>query len=597
MSFKRPIVAAVLAAASTTVFAAETREPLGETIVTATRTETPLSDVLAPVILISRDDLARSLAPDVSGLLQFHAGIDVARNGGPGQTTSIFIRGTDSNHATVLIDGVRINPGTIGGAQIQNVSPDVVDRIEIVKGPRSTLYGTDAIGGVINIITRKYGTSGFDASVGYGRYNTRQASFSGGFASDRGELGITGSWLDTDGFPTQTLSDVDAGFENKSFSVRGRTSLGAAEVGARVWYSKGTTDYLDFFLTPVSQDFKTGSAAADVAFGTGTWKSRLTLSRVEDDIDQNQSTDFARTRRNALDWQNDLQLGANQVLTAGVLLTDEDTNAIVFGSGFDESTRVNMGYVQDRLSFDRHNLLLAVAYTDHETFGGETTWNAEYGFDFPTRTRLIFSAGTAFRAPDSTDRFGFGGNPDLDPETSHNYEIGVHQQIGANQVVTLSAFRNDIDELIEFVVTDPVTFDGQNQNIDRVRIDGVELSYQIRAADWSLRAEAIAQDPRDRETDQQLIRRARHSGTVSVVKALGLHEVGLDVLMSGAREDFGGVRLEPYTLLNLYGRVALTPAWTVQLRLENALDEHYELANTYNTAGRSLFVATRYAFR
>ena len=185
MSCQRLYLAAAVAATSIPVFAAETVPPLGETMVTATRTETPVSDVLAPVILINRDDLARSLAPDISALLQFHAGIDIARNGGPGQTTSVFIRGTDSNHATVLVDGVRINPGTIGGAQIQNVSPDVVDRIEIVKGPRSTLYGTDAIGGVINIITRRYPTSGFDASVGYGRYDTREASFSAGFRGDQ----------------------------------------------------------------------------------------------------------------------------------------------------------------------------------------------------------------------------------------------------------------------------------------------------------------------------------------------------------------------------------------------------------------------------
>ncbi len=597
MSLRRLCLAAAVAATSIPVFAAETVPPLGETMVTATRTETPVSDVLAPVILITRDDLARSLAPDISALLQFHAGIDIARNGGPGQTTSVFIRGTDSNHATVMVDGVRINPGTIGGAQIQNVSPDVVDRIEIVKGPRSTLYGTDAIGGVINIITRRYPTSGFDASVGYGRYDTREAAFSGGFRGDNSEIGLTGVWLDTDGFPAQSLSSADSGYENGSFSARGRTSLGSAELGARAWYSKGTTEYLDFSLTPVSQDFTTASAAADVAFGTEAWKSRLTLSRIEDDIEQNQSPDRARTRRNALDWQNDLRLGANQLLTAGVLVSRENTDSLVFGTGFDEDTDVNMGYVQDRLDLDRHHLLMALAYTDHETFGGETTWNAEYGLDVASRTRLILSAGTAFRAPDSSDRFGFGGNPDLDPESSLNLEIGLHQQFGANQLVTLSAFRNDIDDLIEFVVTDPTTFEGQNQNIDRVRIEGLELVYQIRAADWSLRAEAIAQNPRDLTNHEQLLRRVKRSGTVSVVKAFGAHEFGLDVLMAGAREDFGGVRLAPYTLLNLYGRFALTPAWSVQMRLENALDEEYELASTYNTAGRSLFVATRYEFR
>jgi vitamin B12 transporter len=590
-------VAAAMAAVAVPVLAAETSAQLGETVVTATRTQTAVDDVLAPIIVITRDDLQRSLAPDISELLQFHAGIDVARNGGPGQTTTVFIRGTDSNHATVLVDGVRINPGTIGGAQIQNVAPDVVDRIEIVKGPRSTLYGTDAIGGVINIITRKYAQSGFEASAGYGRYDTRQASFSAGYGSKRSEIGFSGTWLDTDGFPARTESSTDSGVENKTFSLRGRTSLGAAELGARVWYSQGTTEYLDFFLTPVSQDFTTGSAAVDIAFGTAVWKSRLTLSRIEDDIEQNQSPDRARTRRNALDWQNDLQLGTNQLVTTGVLLSRENTDSLVFGSGFNEDTWVNMGYVQDRIALGRHHLLFAVAYTDHETFGGETTWNAEYGIDFATRTRLILSAGTAFRAPDSTDRFGFGGNPDLDPETSRNFEIGVHQPIGNDQLVTLSAFRNDIDDLIEFVVTDPLTFAGQNENIARARIKGVELAYQIRAADWTLRAEAIAQDPRDLTTDEVLLRRAKRSGTVSMVKAFGRHELGLDVLMTGAREDVGGVRLEPYTLLNLYGRIALTPAWSMQVRLENALDEHYELASTYNTAGRSLFVATRYEFR
>lgn len=597
MSILRLSVAAAAAAITVPVFAAETSTPLGATVVTATRTDTAIDEVLAPIIVITRDDLQRSLAPDVSELLQFHAGIDIARNGGPGQTTTVFIRGTDSNHATVLVDGVRINPGSIGGAQIQNVAPDVVDRIEIVKGPRSSLYGTDAIGGVINIITRRYARSGFEASAGYGRYDTRQASFSGGYGSERSELGFSGTWLDTDGFPARSESGTDSGFENKTFSLRGRTAAGSTELGARVWYAQGTSEYLDFFLTPVSQDFTTASAAVDVAFGNGPWKSRLTLSRVEDDIEQNESPDRARTLRNALDWQNDLRLGTHQLVTAGVLLSRENADSLVFGTGFDEDTAVNMGYVQDRLVFGRNHLLLAVAYTDHETFGGETTWNAEYGIDFATRTRLILAAGTAFRAPDSTDRFGFGGNPQLDPETSRNLEIGVHQSFGTGQLLTLSAFRNDIDDLIEFVVTDPVTFAGQNENIARARIKGVELGYEIRAADWTLRAEAIAQDPRDLTSDELLLRRAKRSGTVSMAKTFGQHEFGLDVLMTGAREDVGGVRLEPYTLLNFYGRFALTPAWSLQVRLENALDEHYELASTYNTAGRSLFVATRCGFR
>ncbi len=598
--------AAAAAVLSSLPLSAAEPPPLDTTVVTATRTETLLDEVLAPVIVITREELERSLAPDVAGLLQFHAGIDIGRNGGPGQVTSVFIRGTDSNHATVLVDGVRINPGTLGGAAVQNIAPEVIERIEIVKGPRSALYGTDAIGGVINIITRGYTSNGFEAATGYGRYDTWLAAGSGGFGGSAGEVAFSANWLESTGFPTRSLDDTDRGYENRSFTVKGRTQLGPVGVGARYWLAEGTAEYSDFSLAPVDQDFRNLVGAVDFTIAPSErWSSRVMLSHIEDEIEQNQPDflgDFAvvRTRRNAVDWQNDVRIGEHQLVTAGLLLTREDTDSTESFAPFAEDTDTEMAFLQDRIDAGRHHLLLAAAYLDHQTFGEEATWNAEYGIDVTAGTRLIAAAGTGFRAPDSTDRFGFGGNPDLDPERSHNYELSVVQRIGARQQLRLSAFRNDIDDLIVFVVTDPVTFEGQNENVERARIDGVELAYEYNAESWRLRAEAIAQDPRNLTTDSKLLRRASESLTVALAKTLGAHEIGLDVLVSGEREDFGfpdPVELEGYTLVNLYARLALVRGLSLQLRLENALDEQYELASTYNTPERSVFVAARYEFR
>ena len=577
--------------------------PLGNTVVTATRTETVMDEVLAPVIVITREELERSLAPDVASLLRFHAGIDIGRTGGPGQVTSVFIRGTDSNHATVLVDGVRINPGTIGGASLQNIAPETIERIEIVKGPRSTLYGTDAIGGVINLITRSYTDNGFDAATGYGRYDTFLATASGGFGGEAGEIAFSANWLESAGFPARTFDDTDRGYDNSSFTVKGRTQLGAVRLGARYWQASGTSEYSDFLLTPVDQDFENRMAALDATFApTERWSSRVTVSHIEDEIEQNQADflgNFARvrTRRNAADWQNDVHIGEHQLVTAGALLTQEETTSTESFAPFDEDTDTAMVFAQDRIDVGRHDLLLAAAYLDHETFGEETTWNAEYGIDVASGTRLIAAAGTGFRAPDSTDRFGFGGNPALDPEHSRNYELSLVQRFGERQQLRLSAFRNEIDDLIVFVVTDPVTFEGQNQNVERARIDGVELAYEYQAPTWRLRAEAIAQDPRNLTTDEKLVRRASESLTLAFAKALGAHELGFDVLLSGERKDFGipdQIELESYALVNLYARFALLRGLSLQVRLENAFDEQYELASTYNTPDRSVFLALRY---
>jgi vitamin B12 transporter len=569
-------------------------------VVTATRIETPARDVLASVDIIQSDALIRQPAADLGDALRFVPGVEVARLGGAGQQTSVFLRGTESNHVLVLMDGLRINPGTIGTAAIQNIAPEFVERIEVVKGPRSTLYGSDAIGGVINVITRDASDSG-SVQAGFGSFDTTSASFTAGTNGERVAASIAGSWIDSGGFPTRAGDTVDRGYENTSFTASARAGAGPVKLGLRAWYAEGTSEYSDFFIAPVDQDFENSALALSADFApTGNWTSRFMLGYAVDNLDQNQSTDFLDTKRSTVDWQNDFALSDRNTLTAGFLWQDEQADAISFGAPYGSDTTTSQFYLQDQAVFGPLRQLLGVGYTDHEIFGGHTTWNVEYGFDLGEGGLLTASAGTAFRAPDATDLYGFGGNADLNPEESTSYEVSYRQSLGERQSFSLTAFRNDIDELIDFVVIDPDTFEGENRNVDKARIDGLEAAWRYDGERWSAHAAATLQDPRDRTTDERLLRRARENYTAAVARRFGASEIAFDILYAGERRDFGfpdQTVLPAYWLANLSARVALGEHFTLLLRAENLFDEDYELASGFNTMGQSFFGALRYEFR
>jgi vitamin B12 transporter len=586
---------------SIALFAAAAGSPaLEPVIVTATRTETAAKDVLASVDVIGGYALLRQPAADLGDALRFVPGVEVTRLGGPGQQTSLFLRGTESNHVLVLMDGLRINPGTIGTAAIQNIAPEFVERVEVVKGPRSTLYGSDAIGGVVNVITRQ-AKDGVRVQAGYGSFDTQNASLSAGFRGERAGAQFAAAWEDSAGFPTRAGDTTDRGYENTSFTAAAHAEAGAARLGLNAWYASGTSQYSDFFITPVDQDFENSAIAVSAAFApTAAWSSRLMLGHAVDNLEQNQSADFLDTQRDTVDWQNDFALSERNTLTAGLLWQDEEADALSFGAPYGGDASATQAYVQDQARFGAVRAVAGLAYTDHETFGGHVTWNAELGIEAGLDGMIIASAGTGFRAPDATDLYGFGGNPDLDPEESTSYELGYRQAIGERQAVSVTAFRNDIDDLIDFFVIDPDTFEGQNRNVDKARIDGVEAAWRYDDADWSASVAATWQDPRDRTTDERLLRRARENYTAAVARHFGPHEVAVDVLYAGERHDAGfpsPVVMPAYWLANLSARVALGERFTLLLRAENLFDEDYELASGYNSMGQSFFGALRYEFR
>ena len=558
-------------------------------VVTATRNEIPLSDAIVPVTVITREDIELSLATDLAELLRFQAGIDIGRNGGPGQATSMFLRGTESNHTLVLIDGVRINPGTVGGAAVQHISPAIIERIEIVKGARSALFGTDAIGGVINIITRRADAAFLETAVGAGSFDTRSGFISGGNHGDNGEFGITLDWLDTAGYAPRTDSDIVRGYDNLSVNLYGARRFGDSEISLRHWQTQGNVEYLDFFLTPVDQDYENMTTAVkfDTRIGErGT--SKLIASFMQDDISQNQGDDFVKSDRISLDWQYSQAL-AQHTLTGGLFAVNENAATLSFGSGFDEDTEVRAVFIQDQWSHERHRMFVALRLTDHETFGHQTTWNAEYAYQLNESWTVNAGLGHAFRAPDATDRFGFGGNPDLDPELADEAQLGLRYSPGTGHSVNIEIYRNDIEDLIEF---DLQTF--ELRNIAQAEIRGAQIGYEYRGDRFVVNAAVVKQSADDATTGNRLLRRAEETASLSYARDIGAHRIGLAFIASGDREDFGGVTLDGYLLANLTAQFRLGQAWALHVRIDNLLDTEYQTAENYRMQERGGFVELKY---
>jgi len=605
---------ALLSLLSLSVLADDTTS-LGTPItVTATRTPLIADQEVAPMIVITAQQIQLSGAQTIAGLLQQYAGLDIAGNGGPGQPKSLFLRGTNSNQTLVMIDGVKINPADGSGAALQNIQLNDVERIEIVKGPRAALYGSDAIGGVINIITRQ-ATQGthYGAYAGAGRYGTYDSGGHFDYGQGDSAFGVSASDYHTDGFPAVAGTDFASGNTDRTWNAYGRTELGGVALKLNHWQSTGNTQYTDFSLNPpfalapFNENFQNQVSSADLAgqFLSG-WRSNLNLSHMLDEVGQlqgdpynpAQSPDFVRTQRNVIDWQNDIALGEHQLLTAGLYSEEQHASSQSFGLGYDAPDRINALYLEDDLNAGANRLVVATRDTHDQTFGNHLTWNADYGYDLTADTRFTAGAGTGFRAPSATERFGFGGNPNLQPETSRNLEVGMRQKIGGTQSITLGAFQNKLDNLIEFVVT-PSNLNGENQNIARARVRGLEAGYQLTQHSWSWRTNLIFQQPENLDTGTLLLRRSERTLTTALDWHNDHTSFGAHLIVTGPRNDLDFNTGAPvtdagYLLAGVTLRQQLGHGIAVSGSLENLFDTHYQTAAGYNTAGRSLFVRLVY---
>ena len=574
-------------------------------IVTATRTEESSSAVLAPFTAIERQDIERVQPEDINDLFEQVPGASVTRAGGPGAQSSLFLRGTNNQHTLFLLDGQRISSATLGSTNFQFLDPEQIERIEVVRGPRSSLYGSDAIGGVVQIFTRAGEAAPHAyASAGYGSYDSYRVSTGGGERMDNLHVSGGVSQYYTDGF--SNLDDKrganadNDNYRNTSFNAKlGYDFDNGAKLDLVNFYT-GSKNAFDnpneADLSSYTQNWIQATSLTLRAPLTSFWKTSASIGRSIDDEDtfDNESagshTNFRTTRKSA-SWQNDFALDATQTVTAGVDYYKEfvdSSTAYTDASGNKIDSRKTTGYFAQYL-LNREIIDLQIgARSDHiERVGSQTTGNAALGFNLPAQHRLIFSYGTAFRAPTVEDLYWpidaySYGNPNLKSEKSKNYEIEVRGNYRPLQWA-LSVYENKIDNLIQWAPIAPNSVIYTPSNVAKAKIRGADFNVTAEIEQWLLSANFSYVDPRDDDTNLVLQKRNRRTLSIDADRKFNEFAVGVSWLAQDSRfaDKANTHKTGGFGALDLHASYDPTPNWRVALRLNNVLDKQYTTQSTY----------------
>ena len=587
---------------------------LDEIVVTATRTAVSTDATLAAVEVIDRAAIERSQARSLPDLLRGRAGISMSNQGGAGKLTTLFLRGSESDHIVVLVDGIRIGSPTSGLVSLQNLPLALIERVEIVRGPRSSLYGSEAIGGVIQIFT-----SGGGAATGYaprlhvggGSDGAHEAGVGFAGRGERSWFGAEYEYQRTEGFnacdvatPTPFSGgcfildpepDLD-GYIQNALSLRAGIDLDDAwQLSGLALRSEGKNDF-DGDYTNRSETVQ------QVVGGSVRWRpsdvvqAKLTVGRNVDASEQlkdGRDLGYFDTDRDSATLQADLSVGAGQLLTMGL---DWVRDRVDSDTAFDRTRRANRAaFAQYQGAFGPHALQASVRRDDNDQFGQHTTGAAAWGLGFADGWRVTAGYGTAFKAPTFNELyFPYYGTPTLRPEESASAELGLRFD-GARVDWRLDGFSTQVDDLITY---DSLIF--RANNIERARMRGAELGVDTAIADWTLSASASVLDSENRAGDNagnDLPRRARHGARIELDRAFGEIRLGITGVAEGARFDdaANSRRLGGYATFDLRAEVALAPEWTLQARLANVLDRDYETASFFNQPGRQWFMTVRYS--
>ncbi len=595
-----PFLALLLAAAvGARAVRAAPATALDPIVVTPTATALSLADVPAPVIVITRREILESGALDLVQLLRFYAGVDVAQTGGPGQPASVFLQGASSGQTLVLINGVEVNGGNLGLAPLADIPLTDVARVEIVEGPSSSLYGSDGIGGVIDIVTRGNARRlHAHVAVADGSYGTRSLDVGSADGGRRFAAGADFSRTLVRGFPPLVGSGIDAATTESLLNAFARWRPSArGNLVARLWQSRGTTGYLNYGGAPRSENFRDRLVLlrGRLRVATGL-HARLTLSDDENRLLQNQRPDFSRTRREGIDARLSFTRLPAQRLLVGVALHHQHDSSLVYGTAYDQGFRVLAPYAEDIVTTGRNRFVVAGRLSNYSTFGTHPTWSLADSYRWPSGTSLGVEWGTGFRAPPAEDLYGYGGNPDLAPESSHTLEVVARQWLGNDARLGLNLYLSRVNNLIVYLGPSALDPEGINENIGRTQTRGASLSFAWSRRPWNLLARVDVQQPLDLETGTVLARRSERSASLLLGHRLAGGEIGVDLLAVGPRPDspYTTVIDPGYVLTDLNGRWPLWAHLTLGVRVGNLLGVHYTVVSGYRTAGRSILVGLRW---
>lgn len=586
-------------ATSTFTFSAYAEEESFEPIaITANRL--PTENALAPNNVITRDDIERLQINDLASLLSRFPGVDMTQNGGLGKASSIFLRGTNSGHVLVLVDGVKWHSATSGATAFQDFPVDQIERVEIVRGPRSGLYGSEAIGGVIQIFTRqgKKQAPTPRASVGYGSHDTKQVSggVSGGTETTRYDLNF--SHLSTDGINARETANPDRdGYRNNSLSAKiDHDVTDNWRVGANFLRSQSRNEYDSFSPTA---DFHAENVQQVMGVDStlelsDSWLMSFNLSESRDENDNFEDSlpdgNF-NTRHRFASLVNTFMLSEQHTLNFGL---DYDHDRVDSSMMYAESSRDNKAaFASWQAEVDRHSWFLSVRHDDNEGYGEKTTGTADWGYQLTEQLQFVANVGTGFKAPTFNQLYwpdtpSFVGNPDLEPEKSKNYGAGL---LGNTNWGSwgLHAYQNEIRDLLVYEF--PTT-----QNVDEAKIKGIEFDIATTLLDWQIEFNATILDPEDEETGNQLPRRAQRLANLHVDRQFGDWSVGGSWKVADYRYDdaANNTRLSGYGLVDFRVDYKIDNDWSVKLNAKNVFDKEYQTAHTYNSLDRTYMLSLHY---
>jgi vitamin B12 transporter len=593
-------------------------------IVTGTRQQMRAAESLSDLSVIGREEIQRAGQSTLAELLQTQPGLEISSTGGPGQPATVFMRGANGAHTLVLIDGMRVGSATLGTTAFEHLPLSAIDRVEILRGPASSLYGSDAIGGVIQIFTKRgSGPIAPNFSLGYGTYDTWQGSAGIGGQTEGGRFNLQAGFTDTKGFNAITNDqnfayDKDRdGYRNTNFSGSFALNLAPGhELGGNALYSDGTTqkDALQcdpfFFACTTHYDSKTrqtvqsGNLYLRNQF-TKIWTSTLRIGQSSDDmadqrLDPSTNHEFKDTFRTTQDqyvWQNDVIVGPGKLLLAAEQLKQR----IASTSRYAETERtINSLLAGYQGWFDKHGIQINIRGDSNSQFGDETTGGFSYGYQFTPAWRVMLGARSAFKAPTFNDLYFpasfFGaGNPKLQPEHSQNREAALAYD-DTRRRLSLTLYRNEVRDLIDWVETPPGSWFYMPTNVNRALLTGATMSAAAAIGDWQLSANLDFQDPRDQNTDKLLVNRAQRHGSLGADYRTERWQLGGEVVGSSVRYDdqANTITLGGYGIVNLHGQYAIDKGWSLFARANNVFDKRYELRRDYATAGANVFVGVRY---
>lgn len=582
-----------------------------KTVVTASRYEQSREDVIPSVTVIDRDEIDNLQSKDILDILSLQAGIDVARSGGFGSATSVFMRGTNSNHVLVLINGMQSGSTATGSFAWEHLPVSQIERIEIVRGTRVSYYGTDAIGGVINIITRKQ--QGTSIRMTGGSYDSQSYDLALGNSKDKFQYSLSLGYQESNGFSATNENNLygynpdDDGYKNKSINFGSTYTMDSgSQFSLKHFETRGDVDFDSSFNVGHSKNTEQVSRLVWQGELFSQWQSEIAIGRNKNTIDTKAFSDGYNTERRSVDLLANKQI-ENHKVGLGLSYKEEDARYIhhlVSPFNYAES-RTNKAFFVNWLgNFEQNTLSMSARYDDNNTYGADTTANLDWAYLFNDKVRFNFSAGTAFHAPDMNalyspsgqliiyspelDEFvnfySFEGNPDLKPETSTHFEIGLKAKLSVHQNLAVNIFHYEIDNLFDY---QGPTF--KPVNILESRIKGLEINYGLNFQNWSLNANATIQDAENKDTGEALLRRPDEKLNISFDRYLNNFSIGSSLRYASQREDYG-VTLQGYTVIDLRAAYRFNDNWKLAFRLENMTDEEYQLVNGYNTPGASGYV-------